>query len=35
MNGSVCPSVHLLQLSADDGGGYCDFMLDNNGGGQS
>ena len=23
-----------LRLSADDGGGYCDFMLDNNGGGQ-
>ena len=23
-----------LRLLADDGGGYCDFMLDNNGGGQ-
>ena len=23
-----------LRLSADDGGGYCDFILDNNGGGQ-
>ena len=31
--------IHLvrpseLRLSADDGGGYCEFMLDNNGGGQ-
>ena len=24
-----------LRLSADDGGGYCDYILDNNGGGQS
>ena len=32
---SVCPSVrNELRLSADDGGGYCDFMLDNYGGGQ-
>ena len=31
------PSVHPneLRLSADDGSGYCDFILDNNGGGQS
>ena len=36
---SFAVSVHPaardeLRLLADDGGGYCEFMLDNNGGGQ-